>query len=432
MDYLDEVIRMRRMFDDLEVRGRLRRDIDPVSKMISPSVPALGPDLAKLVPNTDVASQFNEIAKTMQREMDLNLKMSSSLELDLDKVATQGIAKKRQGEMELIGGQYSQLLQPAAELGKPVFNARMLAIQLQEQLAGPANYLDSPHYKMLQSIEKKIRQSESSIQFAFRDSVVELKKLPDYNNWAQIMTEASQSLISSYNLALDLGVDRFAEELRETTDWLRHIQVAASPVLNVFANELLANTISGSLNPSLVEGFGADLLNHLSRVEAVESEEEMSGVLQEFFTWLIEQAKRLPATAINFKALMAIFNVVLFLYGQYGDKQAEQRIKGEVATSEERVLERIDELEAKITVEIDGKKLQDTQRKEYVVMNSANLRNGPGTDYEPLRVLPPNLIVEEIGSDGEWIHVEFFDYIKGETEQGWISTELLTKKPGDE
>jgi hypothetical protein len=43
-------------------------------------------------------------------------------------------------------------------------------------------------------------------------------------------------------------------------------------------------------------------------------------------------------------------------------------------------------------------------------------------------VLPPNLLVEEIGRDEGWVHVTFFDYPNGREAQGWISATLIAER----
>jgi hypothetical protein len=61
-------------------------------------------------------------------------------------------------------------------------------------------------------------------------------------------------------------------------------------------------------------------------------------------------------------------------------------------------------------------------------MESAQLREGPGKEFRSIRVLPPNLLVEEIEREEEWVHVSFFDYPKGQEAQGWVSVTLIAEK----
>jgi hypothetical protein len=71
-------------------------------------------------------------------------------------------------------------------------------------------------------------------------------------------------------------------------------------------------------------------------------------------------------------------------------------------------------------------------RKEYIVVEAAKLRKGPGKNFESVRVLPPNLLVEEVERDGEWSRIHYFDYVEGEARDGWISIKLLVARHDDE
>lgn len=310
--------------------------------------------------------------------------------------------------------------------------------QVASTLASVNAYFESPSspaYKMLKTFEEYLRRDQLTLQSTGQGIAAQLEStIGAYRDWSQTVARASQELTSGYDLARQ-SVDRFAEEFSRNTRWIQEVRAAGSPVFDMLANGLLGSVATGRLSPALVEGFGADLFDHIARVEAAESEEEAAGVRQELLEWLIEQARRHPGKVLIARALLFIlFTITLPLYEAQSGRETERHVKEsvqEVRDSNELLLEKMQDVE-KLVEELRTRSLQDSSRKEYVVLKSAGLRPGPSTDGEAVCTLPPNLIVEEIGHQGEWLHIEFFDFVEGEVRQGWIAVELLVEKPADE
>lgn len=93
--------------------------------------------------------------------------------------------------------------------------------------------------------------------------------------------------------------------------------------------------------------------------------------------------------------------------------------------SEERMLERINELEQTITTELSVLQSNDT---DYVFLFSdreLNLREGPSVDHKVIEVLPRNKKVMELERNRDWVKIEFFDHIGNITKVGWVHSRYL-------
>lgn len=88
--------------------------------------------------------------------------------------------------------------------------------------------------------------------------------------------------------------------------------------------------------------------------------------------------------------------------------------------SEERLLNRLDGMEQTISIQLDALR-DDSQGRIYLVADRAvNLRAGPGSEYDVLDVLLRNQKVAQIDTSGQWVKVEYFDYVANKLKLGWV------------
>lgn len=88
--------------------------------------------------------------------------------------------------------------------------------------------------------------------------------------------------------------------------------------------------------------------------------------------------------------------------------------------SEERVLEKMNELEQTIATQLNVLQGADIDHEFLVTERELNFRKGPGMEYEVIEVLPRNKKVMELERNKEWIKIEFFDYINNISRVGWV------------
>jgi hypothetical protein len=216
---------------------------------------------------------------------------------------------------------------------------------------------------------------------------------------------------------------------------------AGSPVLGMLARELVMSAATGALTPALASGFGGELLGYIEGADAAESEQAIADFLKAFLAWLLTLAQRLPGTRLSNEAIFSIFlTVATVLYQKYDgakDVKATQEtieqvreetreLRAETRQAQEEMLQEVREMEARLAERLG--QVQSDNGREYVVVKAAKLRGGPGTEFESVKVLPPNVQVEELERAGEWMHVQYFDYAEGELRKGWIAAELLVEK----
>ncbi|HEX6862054.1 MAG TPA: SH3 domain-containing protein, partial [Thermoanaerobaculia bacterium] len=281
------------------------------------------------------------------------------------------------------------------------------------------------YIELEESLQRNLRlQSLESagINATFR----ELLRQAEYKDWTSSVAEVAKQVGLAYDLVRRSGI----EELRNRAELLGNL-ASGSPVLGMLTRDLVSSAYAGTLTPAMVNGFGSELMSYIEGAEAADSEEAVVEFLQAFFAWLLLQAQRLPGTKVSAGAILGILLAVLpLLDARYLDRQNDRLVQEEARKAKEEILSEMREMETRLAEKLA--QMETAGRTEYIIVQAANLRKGPGKNFESLRVLPPNLLVEEIERDGEWSHVQYFDYAEGEARDGWISITLLVARHDDE
>jgi hypothetical protein len=291
-----------------------------------------------------------------------------------------------------------------------------------------ANNLHDNAFKYIEleeSLQRNLRLQNlepAGITSTFR----ELLRQAEYKDWTSSIAEVAKQVGLAYDLVHRSGI----EELRNSAELLGNL-ASGSPVLGMLARDLVSSAYAGTLTPALVNGFGSELMSYIEGAEAADSEEAVVEFLQAFFAWILLQAQRLPGTKVSAGAIFGLLMAVLpLLDARYLDKQNDRLVQEEARKAKEEILSDMREMETRLIEKLA--QMETAGRKEYIIVQAANLRKGPGKNFESLRVLPPNLLVEEIERDGEWSHVQYFDYAEGEARDGWISITLLVARHDDD
>lgn len=177
-----------------------------------------------------------------------------------------------------------------------------------------------------------------------------------------------------------------------------------SPMLDAFS----------TVASRITHGHGALALSEAFQLLGDEYEEQVTGGAAEPLDYLAETVKdraaRAPFGPLSAEFYLAlIFALFLFYLSQLSAEQ-----------SEERLLERLDEMEHTISIQLDALRGDSQERRFLVADRAVNLRGGPGPEYKVLAVLLRNQKVAQIETSGEWTHVEYFDYVANELRQGWV------------
>lgn len=115
------------------------------------------------------------------------------------------------------------------------------------------------------------------------------------------------------------------------------------------------------------------------------------------------------------------FQIFMILINQYSSMQTEERLMDKMGKSEQYVIEKIEESEERIVSQIELVK----KHPGFVVTAKLNLRTGPSENHRIIQVLSPNQPVTYISMKGEWMKIEFFDYIDNVPVNGWVHRNYL-------
>ncbi|MCL6272300.1 SH3 domain-containing protein, partial [Sansalvadorimonas sp. 2012CJ34-2] len=91
--------------------------------------------------------------------------------------------------------------------------------------------------------------------------------------------------------------------------------------------------------------------------------------------------------------------------------------------TEQNILNKISSLETTINRSIETIDQSKNNNHFYVTKSSLNLRSGPGIEHEIVSVLPKNNRLNFLITKGEWMKVEFFDYINNNLLIGWVHSQ---------
>ncbi len=56
----------------------------------------------------------------------------------------------------------------------------------------------------------------------------------------------------------------------------------------------------------------------------------------------------------------------------------------------------------------------------YRAIKEVIVRDGPSSKAERLLVLYPGADMQEIGREGQWLNIKYFDYVDWEERSGWV------------
>jgi hypothetical protein len=327
---------------------------------------------------------------------------------------------------EAARGIQDSLAAQAADVKGLYGDTALLAGAISDAVSLSKAYWDSPAYKLTRDLEEQTRSFHSAGAEASRSleaSAVNLMRSRpiEFDSWRADLVRATHGLIDQYNLATGAAT---VQALRHHSSWIEALQKAASPALSMLTHDLVSGLAQGRLSPALAGGFASELIGHFSHAAEPKTNEDLQDFLRKLVAWFTEQNNRLPGGQVSFKALLGILLALvallcapLALQQENSDThQAEPQGNQHrfIAETETRILESL--------VELRG---QEADRPQLVVLEATQLRLEPSEEAPFLRSLPPQIPVFEIDRQGDWVHVELFDYTEGEQASGWISSKSL-------
>jgi hypothetical protein len=169
------------------------------------------------------------------------------------------------------------------------------------------------------------------------------------------------------------------------------------------------------------QSFASDVLDFLGRIQATEDEHEKEQLLEEIGTLFEQALAKQPRTRLSLEGfLQIVLTVVFFIWPHFANLRMEDRVMREFAT-----------VEKKVAHQLQGFGKEDSRPVSYVVTKAVRLRQGPSTEHKVLAVLQPNMVLEVHKSEGQWMLVEYFDYVDTELKSGWVYKRYLAEIKGE-
>lgn len=150
------------------------------------------------------------------------------------------------------------------------------------------------------------------------------------------------------------------------------------------------------------------LIDEIPEIEDDDSWEALSEKVQ-------DRTSRSPLSPLSAEFYLSLI-FALFLY--YLSQMS-------ATESEERMLERMNELEQTITTQLNSLQSNDTDYVFSVPDRELNLREGPSMDHQVIEVLPMNKKVMELERNRDWVKIEYFDYLNNISKVGWVHSKYL-------
>lgn len=149
----------------------------------------------------------------------------------------------------------------------------------------------------------------------------------------------------------------------------------------------------------------------IDEIPAIE-DDEVWEVLSEKVQNRTSRAPLSPLSAEFYLSL--IFALFLYYLSQMTATESEQRI-----------LQRMNELEQTITTQFNSLQSNDTDYTFSVPDRELNLREGPGMEHNVIEILPKNKKVMELKRNRDWVKIEYFDYLNNVSKVGWVHSQYL-------
>jgi len=196
----------------------------------------------------------------------------------------------------------------------------------------------------------------------------------------------------------------------------------------------LADALRMQLPASALDAtFTGELLGRLQRAEAISSEDEGEAFLNEFLAWLWEKFQQLPVKKIVLHVLFEVSSItVAQMVSNWDADQREQRLNESMSRVEQHLEEKISRSQEGVLRKLEELGQTSNSRRHCVVKEKVRLREKPTTQARKIKTLSANVMVEEIERQGQWLLVEFFDYVDGKLKRGWVYKRYLQLVQDDE
>lgn len=332
------------------------------------------------------------------------------------------------------GGSFRQLLDIARQ-------AQQLLTQINE----------SPAMQAARQVHAQMNRASYQLQ-QISQGIRDLQ--PD---WLIVAQRNYNFFQESYNaLIADFVNSPTAQAIQQALEVYRSLKTSPSvDALEQLIEQIELMRASGTLDPSLEsistglvqayaspeyrsyfeDSFAGDLLERLSEVETAPSPAEKIRVLSDLLAWLRQKINEYPPSRVASIFLMyMIFNIIIpQAISEFRDAPAAQQHSDETDQRFDELGREMEELRNGIAMYQATVTALPQDGPQYIATKSVVVRDAPTARGRVLSRLPEHAVIEEIDRQGNWLYVEYVNYISGEAERGWVyKRNVVTVEPFDE
>lgn len=354
----------------------------------------------------------------MQRQLEESQKISHSL-LSL---AEQGNSLRRV-EVQALGSaaaRHLDTLRGRTLIENTDFeNLRRVAATAMDYVSQYRGTVGDVMTQTTEGLDFRNRVIEDSLSRVAQDATLILRSMTSAFN--DELSQVTKGIIDNYDLLRAARHDLAAKEFHRITAGIREAQLAAFPSVVAMADHM-ADALRMQLPAAVSDAtFAGEMFDRLQRAEAITSESEGEEFLNELLVWLWGKFQLLPPKKI---VLQALFDILLVIIAQMvsnrDDDSREQRLNKTMSQIEQRVEEKMAHSQEAVLRKLEEFRQTANSRRHSVVTAKVPMRAKPTTQARKIKSLSPNMMVEELEQQGQWLHVEFFDYTDGNLKQGWV------------
>lgn len=189
-----------------------------------------------------------------------------------------------------------------------------------------------------------------------------------------------------------------------------------TPAIDYISSHIHRSMQNIDIADSFRNSFASDILLNLEIIRDTKDSTEIKKAVGNIASSIEKKTQSISPKVINIKGLYEILLAIFFfIWSQLSTFESEQNIKAYIKDTEDRLAKTIEILHPSEPDEI------------YVVTKAVRLRLGPATDSEILDVLQPNMHVTVLKKEKGWLYIEYFDYVDGETKDGWVYNRYFNK-----
>lgn len=262
--------------------------------------------------------------------------------------------------------------------------------------------------------------------------VQELQAL--YNDLVSSETMQSyQRMLESYRVFTSPYVD-LVGQISNNIDW-----VAVNATIATLTAAMEQARDSQEYRAHFEQSFANDLLARLNDVDTAPSLEEKEQHFLSVLRWLQERIKELPPSRIISYVLLSLLIPMILAQAlnEYRALPQEQQHREEMLSEFDQINDQMiardeqnNERNERLSLEIQalGDQMAQYQatvealedRTQYGVVKPVVVRVEASSKSRCLTTLQPGSLIEVIDQEGQWLYVDYFDYIDGDLDRGWV------------